>query len=523
MAEIAPLLRKPGGALVLSIGGATNARLIERLERVPAGVDLVEVRIDQLRERPALGALRASTPLPMIATVRSPEEGGSDHFPPAARARLFVEALDRGFELIDVEGFSELASDDAILRHRACTILSFHDFDGIPNDFATRATVLADSAPAAVKVVATAHVAADCRPVFDLLRRYAHDVPLAAFCMGEPGLLSRVLAPQLGSALTYCAWESGEETAPGQLPVRDAIEAYGLGGALREKPERLFAVLAGSASRSASPLLHNRVFRKLGARALYVPISVRDLRAELPVLFRSEKEGGLFDSGIPLAGASVTVPWKEDALSLVDEASLAAKEVGAANTLLRKEDGRLAADNTDLPGLVSLLTRLGVTAEDPAAVLGSGGAARASVVALRKLGADVVLFGRGERAAKAAAELSVRHREWHAGDTVPGARILVNATPVGGRDRDDPPIPLDSLGPDRIVVDLVYRPGGTELVREAADAGSVAVDGYALLVAQAAPQASLFLGREVTEELVADSLELPSPHWRTTEIRRGAR
>ncbi len=193
------------------------------------------------------------------------------------------------------------------------------------------------------------------------------------------------------------------------------------------------------------------------------------------------------------AGANVTIPHKEAALALATEASPIARAIGAANTLRLGPGGAIRADNTDAPGL---RRALGDRPLGSALLLGAGGSARAAAFALREAGADVRVWNRTpDRARRLAAELGVRpERE------VRPADVLVNCTSVG---LEDPSTTFQdlSLPPDRLVgyatvVDLVYRPGGTLLLREARRRGIATVDGLEVLVQQGALSFSLWTGRE---------------------------
>jgi shikimate dehydrogenase len=184
------------------------------------------------------------------------------------------------------------------------------------------------------------------------------------------------------------------------------------------------------------------------------------------------------------AGANVTIPHKEAALALADEASEAARAIGAANTLTFA-DGAIHAENTDAPGLLAALPV--PPAGRTALVLGAGGSARAVVWALRSAGASAVrVWNRTpERAERLALELGAEA----VGEAAP-ADLLVHCTAAGLDDEagqfKDLPLGADDLERYACVVDLVYRPGGTELVAAARRRGLPLVDGLDVLVHQGA-------------------------------------
>lgn len=188
------------------------------------------------------------------------------------------------------------------------------------------------------------------------------------------------------------------------------------------------------------------------------------------------------------AGANVTIPHKEAALGLADTASPAARAIGAANTLVFAPDGAIHAENTDAPGLIVVL---GEPVPASALVLGAGGSARAAVWALRAAGADVAVWNRTPARAATLGARTVSEAE--------PSDVLVNCTSVGLDDSSSPfvDLPLDAgaLGRYPLVVDLVYRSAGTELILEARRLGARTVDGLDVLVAQGALSYTAWTGR----------------------------
>jgi shikimate dehydrogenase len=200
-------------------------------------------------------------------------------------------------------------------------------------------------------------------------------------------------------------------------------------------------------------------------------------------------------------GANVTIPHKEAALALADQASAPARAIGAANTLTFAPGGAIAADNTDAPGFLEALPAS--AAGRRALVLGAGGTARAVVWALREAGAaEVAVWNRTPaRARELAAELGARPVR-----APVAADLLVNTTSVGLADPDatfkDLPLAADAVGDYAIVVDLVYRDGGTLLLAEARRRGCETVDGLEILVRQGAKSLEGWLGRPAPLEVM---------------------
>jgi shikimate dehydrogenase len=246
---------------------------------------------------------------------------------------------------------------------------------------------------------------------------------------------------------------------------------------------------------SRSPQMHNAALAAAGLA------DWRYLRLPLPPELFAETVRALPAAGF--RGVNVTIPHKHAALAVADEASEAARAIGAANTLTF-EDGAIVADNTDAPGLLAAL------GESPAGksvlILGAGGAGRAAAWALKGAGAaDVAVWNRTpERAAALAAELGVR-----AVEAVEGADIVVNCTSVGLDDEGATfkalPLRADELGAGSLVVDMVYRAGGTQFLEAARTRGARVIDGLEILVAQGAASFERWTGLEAPREAMRDA------------------
>ena len=227
--------------------------------------------------------------------------------------------------------------------------------------------------------------------------------------------------------------------------------------------------------------MHNAAFESLGLEWRYVKLPVP------PELF-AESVRALPASGY--RGVNVTIPHKEAALALADEATDAARAIGAANTLTF-DGGRILADNTDAPGLVASLPR------EPrgmaALVLGAGGAARAAAWALRAAGAEVSVWNRTPERARALAEdLGVE-----AVDAAVDAELIVNATSVGLSEGDAlGDLPLASTDMPAVAVELVYGDRATPFQTWAESGGAEVVDGLEVLVRQGALALELWTARE---------------------------
>jgi shikimate dehydrogenase len=264
-------------------------------------------------------------------------------------------------------------------------------------------------------------------------------------------------------------------------------------------------VLGWPVAHSRSPAIHNAALAALGMEGW------RYQRLPVPPALFAQTTRALGSAGF--LGANVTIPHKQAALELATHASQAAREIGAANTLTFADDGSIAAENTDAPGLIAALGALtDMPAHPHALVLGAGGSARAVAWALREAGASsVAVWNRTpERARTLARELGV--------EAVPApgpADLLVNCTSVGlqapvgiersateGEALNQLGMTFDQVGKYSYVVDLVYRSGPTPLLAAAAAHGAGTVDGLDVLVAQGALSFELWTGRTAPLEVM---------------------
>jgi shikimate dehydrogenase len=255
------------------------------------------------------------------------------------------------------------------------------------------------------------------------------------------------------------------------------------------------AVIGYPVGHSRSPAMQNAALEELGLAPGWGYEAVEANPEEFEDAVRALAVDGY-------AGINVTVPHKEAALALADEASEAARRIGAANTLSfggGADPGarpRIAAENTDAGGLLAALPAVPGPGER-ALVLGAGGAARAVVWALAESGAGVHVWNRtASRAEAIAAELGA------SAVGTPGQGeydLIVNTTAVGLRG-EDPfdhlPLAREGFGPSQVVVDMVYGERPSELLAAAAAAGAQTVDGLEILVQQGALSLEIWTGRE---------------------------
>lgn len=273
---------------------------------------------------------------------------------------------------------------------------------------------------------------------------------------------------------------------------------------------RLTGVMGDPIAHTRSPAMHNAAFAALGLDWCYVPLHVTPERLEAAVR-------GLV--ACEFAGANVTIPHKARVAALCDELTPAARAVGAVNTLVVQGE-RLLGDNTDVGGTLRALAEAGVpVAGQRALVLGAGGAARGVAYALAQAGAGVTLANRTPaRAAALAQDLApavegrveaIPLEAERLQEGLDAAAILVNTTSVGMHPGPDlSPLPEGvRCRPGLAVLDLVYAPRRTRLLRDAAAQGCLTIEGLRVLIHQGALSFEAWTGLPAPVEAMAQAVE----------------
>jgi len=253
----------------------------------------------------------------------------------------------------------------------------------------------------------------------------------------------------------------------------------------------VYGILGRPVAHSLSPAMHNAAFRELGINAVYVAFTVADL---------AQAVAGL--RGLQIRGVSVTIPFKEEIIPLLDEVDPQATRIGAVNTVVSR-DGRLVGHNTDWLGALIALEEQTEIAGKRVLILGAGGASRAIAFAiLEKGGHAAVTDMEKDKALALSRQMWVEVVALDHLDQYP-ADILINATPVGMEPRSgDIPIDPTLLSRFQVVMDIVYKPLETRLLQEAKSQGCQVIDGLRMLIHQATEQFTLWTGRPAPLEVM---------------------
>jgi 3-dehydroquinate dehydratase/shikimate dehydrogenase len=495
------LLRSRIGKLCVAITGATSAEMIEKASEVLKETTFLEFRLDYLAKPAAalpafkefLAAHGAAT---AIATCRLKENGGRFDASATAALDLLLKAAAAGFQLVDIELelIEKLPKNTMqLLRDSgAAVIVSHHDFHATKDLDAVYARIKPFE-PEYIKIVPTARSLADNLTLMRFLERMEDqsNSSIVGICMGEPGIISRVLGLRAGSAFTFAAASLGEETAPGQIAARTLLETYRVDQV--DAATKVYGVAGNPVKSSLSPLMMNTAFRRETVNAVYLALQA----SKADDLFKLTRE-------IPIQGLSVTMPLKQDVIPFLERTDPLSAKIGAVNTILRAQDGKFYGFNTDVAGIVQPLERRLSLKGAKVLVLGAGGAARAAVFGCRDKGAEVFILNRTPETAQKLAKQSGAKVIKREAVAKAGFDVIINATPVGmaGTATAKPAAPL--LGPEdlvaRYVFDLVYNPIETPLLRLARAKGIAVITGVEMFVQQGARQFEIWTGKPAPEE-----------------------
>lgn len=494
--------------LICSIHESSAAELRRIVEGLPPDSHLwLELRLDGLPEDAVACAreISAASDRPTIATCRSVGQGGLSALTAIESRELLGSFASDYCDLEFSPGHPAAEWPTGELDAKR-NMLSYHDFHSIPQNLAG----LLDEMERSAREHDVAKVAWACADISEnlLALELLAERPgkRVLICMGERGLMSRVLAAKVGAFGTFCAAAEGRAAAPGQLSVQTMLNLYRWPKI--SSKTKFFGVIGSPVGHSLSPRIFNTQFSAHDYDGVYLPLLI-DSEEELIGFLNGCREKRWLDA----TGFSVTIPHKESVCRwLGDRADQSARRIGAVNTL-HLVDGDYRGFNTDYLGILEALRSgagLDATAlgSKQAMVLGAGGAARAAVAALVDSGCDVTVFNRtADRAAALARDFGCKSGSW---DDRANAQpdLIVNCTSVGMWPKvDASPMPAAALRAKTVVFDTVYKPRETALLRDAHAAGCLTISGIEMFIHQAAAQYRIWTELDADLSLLRATVE----------------
>jgi 3-dehydroquinate dehydratase/shikimate dehydrogenase len=472
----------------LAVTGSDPSDLLEKAENLVRDNPFLEFRLDYLA-KPALAVPKIKQFMEMnphavvIATCRRTASGGKFKGAIPAQLDLLGKAAAAGCQLVDVElQTAAKCKPEQLqkLRTKAALVLSFHDFRGtkkLEETLSEMRTYPADF----YKVVSTATTLYDNVTMMKFLEKESDRHSLVGLCMGEQGIVSRVLGVRAGSAFTFAAVSPNERTAPGQVTAQDLRNVYRIDQV--DAATRVYGVAGDPVAHSLSPVIMNIAMRRENVNAVYVALHAKSLKDLLACV-----------RDIPIHGLSITMPYKQAILEHLDNTDSHTAKIGACNTVVRAQDGKLYGFNTDTAGVVRPLEqRIGIE-NARVLVLGAGGAARAAVFGLKERGAEVFILNRtveaGQKLARQAKARTVKRADLKK----LSFDVIINATPVGMKNPKESPLQEAEINA-KYVFEMIYDPAETQLMRLARARGAQVIPGIEMFVQQAARQFEIWTGK----------------------------
>jgi len=474
--------------ICVSLMATDPAELLDKAETVLRENTLIELRLDYLKAPlsaiPRLRRLLEMRPdAIIIATCRRTASGGNFNGSVKEELEILHKAMEAGCPAIDVaiESAEAISNTDwEGLRARAAIVLSSHDFKStskLEETFERMRAFPADF----YQIVGMATSLHDNVLMTRFLEHHSSEYSMIGMCMGEQGLLSRILAIRAGAAFTFGSGAQGKETAPGQPTFRELRDFYRIEQI--DSVTKIYGVAGDPIAHSLSPSVMNTAFRRENVNAAYLPLRPKSLDDLLSTV-----------KGLPLDGLCVTMPFKQAIVEHLDNSDVPTQRTGACNTVVRGKDGRLFGFNADVYGILAAIEPRMPLEGARVLVLGAGGAARAAVFALRSKGAEVSILNRTPanalNLAKQSGSKTVKRNE------LPKLSfdLILNATPLGMGGDKHTPLEENELN-TLWVLDAVYNPIETPLLKLAQSKGLGTISGVEMLLHQSVRQFEIWTGK----------------------------
>lgn len=490
--------------ICIALGMPDVPTLMDHARReAEAGESFLEFRLDFL-DKPHKGAEAISPFLEkhpecfILATCRRHQNRGKFNGSIEEQFAILDSAVQHGAHAIDVEIETAETAHDRLtpFRGRAQIILSYHNYEATP-PMDTIVNRMLKVPADAYKIVTTARKPSDNVRVLSAAKGIPKE-HIVVLAMGEMGFPTRVLSPIFGGAYTYAAPMCAEGTAAGQVSAKQLRHLYRV--EKLKKSAKIYGVVADPVRHSISPTVHNRAFQFRRIDAVYLPFLVSP--ACLRDFFAMAER-------LPLTGFSVTIPHKQKILRYLDFVDPLARRIGAVNTVWRKA-GKWRGTNTDAAGVTGPLSRLMRLQNSSVLIIGNGGAARGAAYALSDAGAKIALVGRNPDRVRALSK--VTGAEPLMREQLNGRKFdaLVHATPLGMFPHANECF-FDGDIPGEVVLDMVYNPMETLLLKRAKDQGRTVVPGLEMFIEQAVRQFEIWTGetapRAVMQKAAVEALE----------------
>lgn len=448
----------------------------ELMQQIPAQVDGVELRLDLFPciDLEFIHKALQNSAHSMMLTIRKASHGGGFLGSESERETLIKQLLSFEPDFFDLEyDMREGFLDEVSKRYpKTKFILSYHNFRETPVDLEVLYHLMVRYPAFSYKIAVMTSSTIDALRMLVFSKKHPN---VSAICMGEKGQFARVLGPVVGNLINYASFDEKQQIAPGQLTVAELMSIYHY--PLLNMQTAIYGLIGNPVINSVGHLYHNDLFRKHHLNAVYVKMTVEP--EELTEFVFLSKQLGL-------QGLSVTMPLKEAVLPFVDEIDPSARQIGAVNTLLFKNE-KIFGINTDGIGALDALEQKCFVRGKNVVLIGAGGAARSIAFEAKERGANVLILNRTiQRANKLAVD--IEGCSFGGLDDLPeNYDLLVNCSP------DPMPIDPKKINEGTVAMDIVYHPRKTMFLEEASLKKCQIVYGEEMFLNQAARQFSFWM------------------------------
>src|ERR1700680_203110 len=472
----------------VAVTGSDPNELMEKAEALMRDNTFLEFRLDYL-PRPALAlpkikqVVEYHAHVVALATCRRVAAGGKFRGSVVSQLDILSKATAAGCQVVDLELQSAAHCKPEQLRRlrsRAALILSHHDFRATKNLEQTLEKMVAIPADF-YKIVSTATTLYDNVVMMKFLEQNSDKYSLIGVCMGEQGIISRLLGVRAGSVFTFAAVSQDEKTAPGQVTAQDLRSTYRIEQV--DAAPRVDGAAGDPVEPSLSPAIRNAALRRETVNGVYVPLHAKTLKDLLACV-----------RDIPIHGLSITMPYKTAILSHLYNTDSHTTKIGACNTVVRAQDGKLYGFNTDAAGVVRPLEQRITIEKAKILVLGAGGAARGAVVGVKERGAEVYILNRTAGPAQNLAHQARARIAKRADLKKLAFDVIINATPVGMGNTRESPLKENEIN-TQFLFEMIYDPAETQLVKVRKERGAEVIPGIEMFVHQAARQFEIWTGK----------------------------
>lgn len=478
--------------LVITIQGSfSNAK--KQIQEANKKGDIIELRLDLLDDLKHLAKLKGFCLLPVIFTLRKCSQGGQFSGNAREQEEKILELLALNPDYVDLEYDCDLSFFKAVQSKfpKLKIICSFHDFEKTPQDLNRILSEMKKKEATIYKLATYARSSLDSLRMLVFVK---NQQDVAGMCMGEDGVITRILSPIVKSLLTYTYID--QKSASGQIQV-DVLEKIYHFSQLNQQTE-IYALIGDPVDKSIGHFVHNRIYEKLNINGVYVKFSLTiDQIREFFSLIKK----------LPFKGFSVTMPLKEKIGMHLEVIDPLAKKIGAVNTLAW-EGRKWKGFNTDAAGALDAIEAQQKVRGKKVVILGAGGAARALAFESIERGGIVLILNRTEEKAK-----KLAHQLGCAGGSlynwpIDSFDVLMNTTSVGMKEQFPKSlIPEEMLFSDAVVFDAVMSLKETDLLHLAKRKGCTVVYGYEMFSRQAIKQIELWFKRSFKCEKFLEMIE----------------